>query len=111
MTMSVGTTTIEIYLGEDAVLTFTMSPVENITGWTIGFTVEGSAPEKIIEKNAVVTDGPGGVFTVTLAAVDSESLAPGSYQYDVWRMDTGSRRVLALGSFRILDVARLPADV
>lgn len=102
-----GTDTITVYQGEDAQLNFTMSPVENITGWNIEFTVEG-APRvpKLISKAATISDGVAGTFFVTLADDDTD-LRPGRYEYDVWRIDEGSARVLAIGVFIVSDAPRV----
>jgi hypothetical protein len=97
--------TISLYRGEDVTLTFTMDPTANITGWTITFAVRSSEGIEIT-KTANVTDGPGGVFTVTLADTDTDALRTGTYHYDAWRVDAGSERVLAVGSFVILAPAR-----
>lgn len=100
------TNPITIYRGEDITLTFTMDPVVDITGWDIEFNVEMSGGQAIT-KTATVTNGPNGVFTVALLTTDTD-LRPGIYQYDAWRMDDGSSRPLAVGTFTIVDVARLP---
>ncbi len=105
-----GSDTVAIYRGEDVVVPFQVSPVENVTGWTIELNVEGyPAVPKVIKKTpATITDGPNGKFQFALAAVETD-VTPGHYQYDVTRTDSGSRRVLAEGTFVVDDVARLPA--
>lgn len=100
-----GTDTIAVYLGEDVVLTFVMDPVEDVTGWTLLFTAKTKAGIEV-EANAVVTDGPAGEFTVDLADTDIESLGVGRHNYDVWRTDAGSERVLAIGRFTVSAVVR-----
>jgi hypothetical protein len=106
--MSVGADIVTIYRGTDAVLTFTATGV-TITGWAITFTVERTAAvAKVIVKPAAVTDGANGVFTVTLLAADTADLVPGDYQYDAFRTNAGSVTPLAVGIFRVADVARLP---
>lgn len=100
---------ITIFRGTAVTVKFAMEPVEDITGWTIEFTVEGSPRlPKFIQKGASVTSGPGGLFEVTLTAVETD-LTPGAYQYDAFRTDSGSQRALAVGTFVVRDVARLPA--
>ena len=102
------TDTITIYRGEDVQLNFTLAPVIDITGYTLAFAVEGVAHAKLIEAAGVVVSGPAGTFSVTLADTDTDIKA-GAYQYDVWRTDAGSERVLAVGIFRVKDNARHPA--
>lgn len=103
-----GTDAITVYRGEDIQLDFTMSPVENITGWTLLFTVEGSShATKLISKAGVIVSGAAGTFKVTLTATETDIRA-GVYQYDFWRTDSGSNRALAVGTFTVSDVARHP---
>lgn len=99
------TDAITIYRGEDVDLPFTMDPVENITGWTIVLSIK-SAAQVVITKTATITSGASGTFVFALLHADSDDLDPGAYHYDVWRTDTASERVLAIGNFYIADVVR-----
>ncbi len=98
------TDTLTIYKGEDVRIDFTMDPVEDITGWTLEFNVKG-APA-LTDIAGVVDSGPNGTFHFDLTDDLSDSLPPGRYVYDVWRTDAGAERVLAIGAFVVLDVAR-----
>ena len=101
------TEAISIYRGEDVVLSFTMNPVVNITGWTITFQLrEYDGTTELLTKSASVTDGPNGVFTVALADDDTDALED-VYHYDVWREDPGAESVLAIGELTVLPVARV----
>lgn len=100
---------ISVYQGEDLTLNFTMDPVENITGWTLEFNVR-SAASVVIQKTPVVTSGPAGTFTVSLVDADTNHLTPGVFMYDVWRIDVSTERILAVGNFTLLAVARTPTD-
>lgn len=102
-----GTDIITLHRGAAYVIPFAMNPVENITGWTIQFNVEASGGQ-IITKTATVTSGAAGTFTVALTAADT-NIRIGTYQYDAWRIDVGSERVLAVGQLVISDVAKYPA--
>lgn len=102
------TQSITVYRGERATLDFTMSPVEDIAGWHIHFTVakkENSTTKLIgpVEATILVS----GQFRVSLDEEDLD-LTPGSYAYDVWRTDEGFEEVLALGSFVVTGNARVP---
>jgi hypothetical protein len=108
--MMPGTDPITVYQGEDVTLNFTMSPLEDVTGWTLLFTVE-TDPEtpKLIAVAGAITDGPNGKMAVTLDDTTSGTdQTPGSYTYDLWRTDTDSERVLAHGDFHVKDSARFP---
>lgn len=100
----IGTDTITMYKGTDLTLPFTMNPVEDISGWTILLTVRGSSVSII--KDATIDSGPDGTFHFTLADTDTDSLSPGTYDYDVFRTDSGVEEVLAIGAFVIQTVAR-----
>lgn len=95
---------ISIFRGEDLDLNFTLDPAEDITGWTIVFTARTDSG--VLTKPGTVVDGPNGKFDVTLDDVDTDGVKPGHYAYDVWRTDTGSERVLAIGTLKILAVIR-----
>lgn len=100
---------IPIFRGTDVTVKLTMEPVEDITGWTIEFTVEGSPNSpKLIQKQAVITNPTQGLFEVDLTAMETD-LRVGRYQYDAFRIDSGSSRRLAGGDLIVQDVARLPA--
>lgn len=100
-----GTDTITMYRGEDATITFTMSPVEDITGWAVEFNVRDSTGV-IIQVSGSIDDGPNGVFSFNLADTLTDSLTPGRYKYDAWRIDAGAEFVLARGDFKLRDVSR-----
>lgn len=107
-----GTTAISVYRGEEVTLEFTMNPIPaaGIAGWTIHFTVSkvAGSPVKIIPaKVATVTSGPLGTFSVSLDA-DETDTTPGTYYYDAWRVDAENEKVLAIGTFNLLPVARIP---
>lgn len=98
---------IEIYRGEEIELNFTMSPVEDISGWDIEFNIGGVKHAKLVTVLADINDGPNGTFTVTLTAIDTD-IRPGRYSYDVWRTDLDTERVIAVGVFTVLDEVRVP---
>jgi len=108
---------ISIYRAEAVVLNFTVrqtdeptAAVENITGWTLAFTVASvydAQPPKILTKAGTVTDGPGGKCSVSLTAAET-NVAVGTKKYDLWRTDTGAERPLAVGVFNVLPSARIP---
>lgn len=100
------TDTVTVYRGEDVDLNFTMVPVTNITGWTLLFTVE-KGRRKVITKTPVIVSAAAGTYKVSLTQTDT-NIKEGTYQYDVWRIDDGSERVLSVGSLVISDDARFP---
>lgn len=99
-----------LYRGAAPHLNFTMTPVVDITGWTIVFTAAsalGSSAKTVATQNASILSGPGGQFRVALTAAQT-NLRPRDYEYDVWRVDAGFEEPLALGTITLADVARLP---
>ncbi|HYM24440.1 MAG TPA: hypothetical protein VEU08_14590 [Vicinamibacterales bacterium] len=93
---------IACYRGEAVTLAFTMTPVTDITGWTITFTLKRNQtdPTPILTIAAVITNGPNGTFTVSLTKAQTNMQA-GTYQYDIQRTDAGSEAVLSIGTFTI----------
>jgi hypothetical protein len=97
--------TISIYRGEDVLIRFVMSPSEDVSAWSIVFTVRG-ADGVLISRTCDIDDGPAGEFSVLLADDDTDGLRPGTYLFDVWRTDEGSEHVLEIGDFNVAPVAR-----
>lgn len=98
---------VSCYKGEAIVIGVTMSPVVDITNWTIVFTLKASpgASPAILAKSGTVVNGPQGKFSVNLTAADTAQL-PQAYAYDIWRTDSGTETVLSIGSFTILQEVR-----
>ena len=96
-------TDLEIYRGEAVDLDFTISPVEDISGWTIMFTLarQKNSTFKTIERLCTITSGPAGTFRASLLRTDTD-IAPGKYYWDVWRTNGGSDKPLGLGDFVVL---------
>ena len=101
---------VTIYRGQVATLTFTMTPVVDISGWDIRYTAAralGSSGKAIPMKQATVISGPLGMFRVTLTAAETD-IRPAEYQHDAWRVDTGLETPLAFGTLTVQDIVRLP---
>ena len=112
------TTNIAIYRGEDITLNFTAyttdagSTAEDITGWTLYFTVAQSrnSTAKVISPVACsIVTAASGTFRAIIADTDTDNIAPGAYFWDVWRTDAGYERLLGSGTFNIIGNARIPA--
>jgi hypothetical protein len=89
---------ISFFRGEDVVLDFQLSPMEDISGWSITLKVADSlGGTVVITKSATITDGPRGKFRVTIASADTASLAAGRYTWDARRTDSGAKATLAHG--------------
>ena len=102
--------TITVYRGESVIQPFTMSPVEDITGWTLKFTVTKSPDKtaKILGPLAVTIDNAAlGKFHVTLLE-EQTNLRAGTYRWDVWRTDEGFEQVKAIGDLVVLGDSRVP---
>lgn len=106
--MSVGADVITVHKGQDVTLSFgPLSPLEDITGWTISFYLRGSSALALATISHTNNGGAAGTFDIVLADTHTENLRLGTYLYDVWRIDDGSEKVLARGEFRLLGVARI----
>ena len=93
------TSHLSFFRGEDMVLDFQMSPVADVTGWTISLKVADALGGTVqFAKSATIVDGPRGRFRVNLASADTASLAVGRYVWDARRTDSGSKATLADGT-------------
>lgn len=102
--------TIVLYRGEAVTVNFTMAPVEDITTWTLQFTVTKAANKatKILGPLPMsIVSGPLGTFKIALME-EQLDLAPASYRFDVWRVDEGTEQIKAIGVFIILGNSRVP---
>lgn len=85
------------YQGDDVLMTFTMSPVVNISGWVILYSQKnrfGGTLESL--HAATVTDGPNGIFTVLQPGSDTLNAAAfDGHVAEVRRTDSGAQTVLA----------------
>ena len=98
------------FRGEDILITFTMTPLTDITGWTISCGVKKSMsdPSPTLTIAGTVTNAAAGIFTVPVtAAQNTTTLQTGSYVYAVERTDSGSVAVLSEGSILVKPSAKL----
>jgi len=108
-------TPISINRGEDITLNFTAyttdtgTTPEDITGWTLVFTVAeaSNSATKLITKTCSIASAVAGTFTATLLSADT-NIAPGRYWADVYRTNAGYVRCLYTGPFNIGSVAYKP---
>jgi hypothetical protein len=105
--------TIAYYVGEDKEVTFTMSPVEDITGWSITFTMRAVFNvlpvliQKTVGVGITILNGPAGVFRVQLLSADTVGLEPGTYLYDVQRTDVSNyTELVGPSNFTLLQAVR-----
>lgn len=90
-----------VYAQEDVILTFTLQPPlgGGISGMSFVLTVRsGPLPTDPLtfQKNATITDAEAQQFSFVLSAADL-TITPATYYYDVWRTNTGSAGVAAIG--------------
>jgi hypothetical protein len=101
---------VSFYRGEDVLMTFTLTPVTDITAWTISCRVKASPQDTsaLLTIAGTVTSAAAGIFTVPItAAQDTTTLQAGSYPYAVVRTDSGSIAVLSEGVLTIKPTAYL----
>lgn len=95
-----------IYRGEDVVLTFTMAPVTDITGWTIRLQVKvggtGSFSPTLMFIPATIISAPTGVFSIYIPSAQSLLFLVGSHLFDIWRIDPGFMAALVVGEISVL---------
>lgn len=99
---------ITIFRGEDVQLRFTMSPVEDVTGWAVLLFVETDGCHT--EFQGQVEDGPNGVFAFDIPAETTDGWSARKHRYDVWRSGGGLNEVLSAGPFIVRSTARTEGD-
>lgn len=99
-----------VYRGSDVTLNFTMTPLTDITGWTMSFRlkVNQGDPTALLTINASITTAAAGTFAVAITAAQTTTLPAGQYMWDVWRTDSGSANPLALGPMTVLGTVKIP---
>jgi hypothetical protein len=104
--------TLSTFTGEDKAIPFTVYQVgtltaQNITSWTLSFSVKALATDDTAEFTKTTTAGialttpASGLCTVTIDAADTADLDEGVYAYELKRTDAGFERVLFYGRFRV----------
>lgn len=76
------------------------TPID-ITGWTIKVTARDESGAVVITKTATITSGPSGTYTFPVTHADT-SIQPKAYALDIQRVDSGSERLMGLGTWTIL---------
>lgn len=102
---------LEIFKGEAPTLNFTMSPVVDITGWTITMTIRVNANDAAVvltKTPATIILAAAGTFKFTLSSAETKALSVGNYAYDIQRVDAGSESVLSIGDLAIIQEVLYP---
>ena len=104
------------FIGEDKIFAFTIyqktaagvltSTPQAITGWALKWDLrryDSEADPAILTKTTgagsiVITDGPNGQGTITIADTDTDSLPSRVYRHALKRTDDGSETVLLFGN-------------
>ena len=95
--------------GEDKVWTVTLDGNPNITGWAITFVLKKRLGDssalitKTVGSGIVLTTPTTGIFTVTIAAADTNAstVGDGKFRYEIFRSDAGAIDVLDYGEYEI----------
>lgn len=110
--MAVNLVNLQAYKGEDVTLNVSPSSTvtsKDVTGWSISFQLKKLNSDSALLLGpiaATITNGPQGLFTVTITSAQLQSLAAGLYYYDVWRTDVSSNTALVEGRFSVLPSVR-----
>jgi len=107
--MAVTTQDITVYRGEKATLNIAVTSGENITGWTLLFTVarKKDMATKLFQVTGAVVSGVAGTLSVALTTTHTNQ-TPDEYAFDLWRTDAGYEQLLALGGFIVAANVRVP---
>lgn len=99
--------TISFARGEDILLEGEFPTVVSggISGWTMVFEAKvspgGSSVAALFTSVATVTSSVDCTFTVPITSANTVSLDPGTYVFDLWRLDSGNFRHLAEGPLQL----------
>lgn len=97
-----------IYKGEDIEQPLQTNPQTDITSWTIVAQIKavdaaGEPTGDVLATGSITLTAPtSGGYSVHFTSAQTGALEPGRYFVDVWRMDSGSRKVLVEGFVPIL---------
>lgn len=89
-----------------------MRPPKNITGWVISMTaaMAPNDPVKLFQVTGIATVAPSGKYDIILSGGvgGNTYLNPGTYYYDIWRVNPGNLRILNEGPLVITPNAKYP---
>lgn len=102
--------TLKIYRGETVPFHWSMSPNEDITGWVISMTVARAfnIAQKLFQVTATITNGSSGKFDTIVTRAQTQPIEPGTYVFDLWRVNPGLERILSAGQFILGENAKEP---
>ena len=98
--------------GEDIQLDGSFPTVVNggINGWTMVFEVKvspgGSSVAALFTSVATVVSSVDCTYTVPITSANTVDLDPGTYAFDLWRLDSGNFRHLAYGPLKLTGSVR-----
>ena len=85
---------------------------QTMTGWTLEFSLrqhrsDGKGTQVLTTTSATLSNGSGtdDVVSFPIADTDTDPLAPGVYDWAVWRTDAGSETCLAFGTVALTGAA------
>jgi hypothetical protein len=99
---------VSFYAGEDVILRCQLSPVVNITGWSIKFTARAQLNilpiliTKIVGGGITITDAANAKFDIQLDNADTNTATPQDYFFDVQRTNAGFANELGIGTLHLL---------
>lgn len=100
--------TMSFYTGEDGSINCQLSPIENITGWTLKYTVRKDKSllpiliTKTVGFGITITDAPNSKFTIAMDSADTTAATPGAYFFDIQRTNAGFHSELGIGVLTLL---------
>lgn len=97
------------FRGEDILITFTQTPVVDITTWTLSCVIKPSlqAPAALTIAGTIISGAAGTYSVAVTAAQNTTTLVAGTYHYSVTRTNSGSVAELSEGAVLVKPSARL----
>jgi len=78
----------------------------NISGWTISITCRDTTGAVMFTKSGSIISGAAGTYSFAVTATNT-TISPSAYQIDIWRTDSGSETLMAVGSLNITQEYRV----
>jgi len=105
-----------LFVGADSTWRVTVTDsagaAQTMTGWALEFVLrkhqsDGKGQKVFSTTTATLSNGTDtdDVASFPIADTDTDNLAPGTYDWSVWRVDSGNETVLAYGTVALTGAA------
>lgn len=93
----IGSAADPVWIGTTIAVTFTLKPTQSTVGWTTRVTFKRNRADNTAVKTYTPTPVVDGIWTIVMTEADTSLFGPGTYAYDLERIDSGNVAVLTYG--------------